>query len=77
MYADFEGFGPIYRCPLRLLTPDVRDAMEAYGKYKDGYLPKAGKGWLEHPATMIDAIGIIENQVNRINAERIEEARNR
>lgn len=60
------------RCPLKELTPEGLEYLEAYKFYKNGILPMPG-GWLNQTNTLIDAIKIIDREIENISKERAKE----
>ena len=54
----------IYRCPLRLITPQSSIYMQFYYHYKNGYLPVQG-GILDQSAKFLKAMTIIENTISK------------
>lgn len=62
------------RCPVTLVTPESVEYIRAYNFFQKGYLPNPG-GWMDQPAKLIEAIELIETQVQRIDEEEIKRAR--
>ena len=55
----------IDRCPLKIINACSNAYLEAYNFYKNGYLPYSG-GWLNQPAKFMNALHVIETEMNRI-----------
>lgn len=56
------------RCPIKLATQDGLEYLEAYRFYKQGQLP-CRDGWLDQTQTFVEAIRIIDGEVNKIEKE--------
>jgi hypothetical protein len=56
------------RCPLKVMTQEGLEFLEAYRFYKQGQLP-CGGGWMDQAQTFIEAVGIIEEEVARAEKE--------
>jgi len=52
----------IYRCPVKLLTPDIANFFKFYSMYKQGYLPVAG-GILDQAGMFIQAVEIVDREI--------------
>jgi hypothetical protein len=57
-----------------MVTDFSRRMIDLYGNYKQGYLPKAG-GLLDQPNAYVEAMDIIEAQMNRLQLERAKKNR--
>ena len=62
------GSYKLTRCPLKILTIEGMEYMEAYRFYKNGILPMSG-GWLDQAQTFIEVIGIIEAEIGKVEKE--------
>lgn len=60
------------RCPLKEITSEGLEYLEAYKFYKNGVLPMPG-GWLNQAQTFIQAIGIIETEIGKIEGKMLKE----
>ncbi|MCK4248672.1 MAG: hypothetical protein KAX15_02725 [Candidatus Omnitrophica bacterium] len=60
---EVEGW-QFQRCPLKLVTTQSCRYIEAYNFYEKGYLPCPGE-WPEQSAKFLEAIRVINNQVNK------------
>lgn len=56
------------RCPIKEITQDGIEYMTAYKFYKQGQLPMDG-GWMDQAYTLLQAIGVIDEQVNEIERQ--------
>lgn len=65
---DIPGVGEIRRCPIKLVTAEAAEAMEARRWAKDGFLPAAG-GWADQSATFCEAMEVLDRTINRHHAE--------
>ena len=50
------------RCPVRLVSSVSCEYLQAYGIYKNGFLPNGG-GWINESAKFIQAMQTIEKQL--------------
>lgn len=64
----FEGEA-LKRCPIRLITYESLILIKYYGFYKEGYLVNKGT-LLMQPAKMIEAFGVIDNEISKLKEER-------
>jgi hypothetical protein len=62
------GTYKLKRCPLKEITPEGLEYLEAYKFYKNGVLPVMG-GWMNQSNTFIEAIRIIESESLRVEKE--------
>jgi len=63
------------RCPLKVITQDGLEYLEAYRFYKNGVLPMQG-GWTDQAQTFVEAMGIIDKEIAKIdNNKRKEQQR--
>lgn len=60
------------RCPLKEITQDGLEYLEAYRFYKNGILPIDG-GWLDQSQCFVDAMGIIDIEVAKVENKRTKE----
>jgi len=58
------------RCPLRLITQQSADYLEAYSFFNSGYLPNEG-GWMGQSVKFIKAMRIIQSEVIRVQENRM------
>lgn len=59
----------VTKCPLKEVTSQSWAYIEAYNQYKNGFFPY-NEGWLEQPAKLLGAIGLIEKLKEEVkNAE--------
>lgn len=65
--VDGERF---YRCPLKLVPNWVWDFTKAYTLYKNGILPHAN-GWLNESDRFLQGMAIIENEIVKIENEKV------
>lgn len=56
------------RCPVRLITKETVEYLKAYKFYKNGLLPITG-GWMMQAQSFVEAIGIIETEVTRVEKQ--------
>lgn len=61
----------VFRCPLKLVDSLSWEYVRAYRLYKKDLLPN-GVGWLKESAKFIDAMEVMDNEVNKIENEKIE-----
>jgi hypothetical protein len=52
------------RCPLKIVTNQSVEYLNAYKLYKNGLLPMSG-GWMSQAQSFIEAIGIIEMEIGK------------
>lgn len=57
-----SGKEPVYRCPVKLVTPDISYFFKFYAMYKQGYLPVAG-GVLDQASLFMQAAAIVDKEV--------------
>ena len=53
------------RCPIKEITQEGLEYLEAYRFYKNGVLPLPG-GWLNQAQTFITAMKLIETEIHNI-----------
>ena len=53
------------RCPLRVVTKQSKEYIEAYKLFKMGYLPRGG-GWIHESQKFLDAMNVIETEVHKL-----------
>jgi hypothetical protein len=66
------GEQELQRCPIKVVTPQNLFYLRAYIHYIKGYFPNHG-GWLDQPLKLIEALGIIEDEVGRMKDAREKE----
>lgn len=54
-----------------MVTQDSGQCITAYNFYKNGVMPRPG-GWMDQSAKFIDAVQVIDGEVNAIERERVE-----
>ena len=57
------------RCPVKIITLQSVEYIRAYVYYTKGYLPNSG-GWTNQPVKFIEAIEVIEHEIDKIKAEK-------
>ena len=62
---NIPGYGPLYRCPIVLLTGDDYLALRVYPHYVDGRLGPI----TELPGVLVDAMEILQRTVRQVDAE--------
>ena len=62
------------RCPLKVVTQQSAEYIRAYNLFKTGFLPNSG-GWMEQSLKFLEAVEIIERELDRIQEKKIEEAK--
>jgi len=71
MYQHFPGYGPVARCPVKILTAETKQIMEIYtkcrswtegGPQSNGILPIAG-GVLDQAHTGLAAFDVLDRAV--------------
>lgn len=62
------GSYKLKRCPIKEVTSEGLEYLEAYKFYKNGLLPMPG-GWLDQAQTFIEAIRIIETEAGKIEKQ--------
>ncbi|GEM_PF-915575 len=60
------------RCPKKEICADVGIYIQAYNFYKNGILPNAG-GWLNQTAKFIEAINLIDSEMNDITRSQLDD----
>ena len=60
------------RCPLKEITQEGLEYIQAYKFYKNGLLPIPG-GWINQAQPFIEAMGIIETEVTKADNQIIKE----
>ena len=70
MMGERWEIGPykLRRCPIKEMTQEGLDYLQAYKFYKQGQLPCAG-GWMDHTNTLIQAFNVIEGEIAKIEKE--------
>ena len=53
------------RCPIKSITHEGLQYIEAYKFYKNGILPMPG-GWLNQSRVFVEAVDLIEKEINAI-----------
>ncbi|MCX5711769.1 MAG: hypothetical protein NTY47_01695 [Candidatus Omnitrophica bacterium] len=71
-YGKFDEF-EVSRCPVKLITMQSVRMLEAFSFYEKGYLPNSG-GWMDQPEKLLEAIAVIETELNRIRKNKEKEA---
>lgn len=64
----------LQRCPGAIITRQSHEYIRAYNWREKHFLPNPGS-WLEQPAKFIEAMGVIEREINRMEKEKIENAK--
>lgn len=57
-----------FRCPVKLVTSVTWEYLRAYNFYKKSILPN-GNNWLGESQKFLDAMVIIEKEINKLQAE--------
>ena len=66
----WELYGEQYRgCPFKIVTRQSANFLRAFQFYKQGYLPNGGN-WIDQSAKMLDAVEVIEKELQAIDLER-------
>lgn len=63
----------MFRCPNRLVTADIHEAVSFVQWSENGSWPVRG-GILDQSATFVDAKRVFESEVNRLTAEDMKKA---
>lgn len=53
---------PIFRCPNKIATPELRDVLQSASAVEHGILPDAG-GWHDQAATWVQAYPIAMQEI--------------
>ena len=56
------------RCPIKEITQEGLEYLEAYRFYKQGQLPMQG-GWLDQTNTFVEMVGILDKEITKIEKE--------
>lgn len=59
----------LWRCPLKLITDVSWEYIKAYNLYEKGFLPN-GNGWLQESNRLLDALSIINRQIQKLWQEK-------
>ncbi len=59
-----------FRCPVKLVTSVTWEYLRAYNFYKKSILPN-GNSWLGESQKFLDAMIVIEKEINRLQAEEL------
>lgn len=54
------------RCPHLLTKGNIGFYLEAYGYYKNGYLPNAGT-WMDQPLKLSQAFNVLASYIEKLN----------
>ncbi len=54
------------RCPQTVIKGNIAFFIEAYGFYKNGYLPNAGT-WLDQPIKLLQAFNVIGEYIDKLS----------
>jgi len=65
LIPHYVGQEEYRKCPIRLVDKGTWDYFKAYRLYKAGYLPSGG-GWINESAKYVDAMIVIDNEIDRI-----------
>jgi len=62
------------RCPLKLITAETNNALEAYNFWQKGVLPYQS-GYRLNSNRYVESMRVIDGEVKRIEAENLRQAR--